>query len=414
MPNGIQTFNLPDIAQRAESVKASRLTNRVNELRLQDAQRKAQREESKRDIFQGAVSPEGEFDPQAAQRGLFQGGFAEEAFDLQKVNTEQQKASADLLEAVAGARGAELENVNTKLNLFGTASLGLTQAYQSQIEQGKTPQQAVQGTQPIYERVLQSLQAQDIDTSNFPQQFDPNTALAMTFASKDALDSLSQAPAKREIIKGATIGEETATLQETTAGSGEFEVLTVGGVPARGKKKAAVQINLGKPASAGERTAIAETRATIDELNNLKTLFDESFVGPLAGKIGAAKNIFGLNAPKREALIAATSAFKNQMIKAITGAQMSEPEAKRIMKQIPSETDAPSVWAAKWTQSVRNLETINNRRKEVLTQSGLRAPETLLPGDVPQGSIEIPNVTGPGGRRVFRTPDGRAFETGEQ
>jgi hypothetical protein len=180
---------------------------------------------------------------------------------------------------------------------------------------------------------------------------------------------------ERKVIKGVTFGEETGTIQETEPGSGVFRFLEVGGVPARGKKKAGVEINLGKPASASERTAIAETRASIDSLNNLKVLFDESFVGPAAGRAGAAKNVFGLNPDKQAAFIASTAAVRNQVIKDITGAQMSEPEAKRIMQQIPSENDSPNVWLAKWEQSLRNLERLNKRRKEVLKQSGLRVPE---------------------------------------
>lgn len=142
--------------------------------------------------------------------------------------------------------------------------------------------------------------------------------------------------------------------------------------------KAGIEINLGKPASAAERTAIAETRASIDALDNLKSLFDESFVGPAGGRVGAIKNVFGLNPPQQEAFLAATSAFKNQVIKEITGAQMSEQEAGRIMKQVPSETDAPSVWLSKYEQSINNLKTLNKRRQEVLKQSGLRVPEDTV------------------------------------
>lgn len=138
--------------------------------------------------------------------------------------------------------------------------------------------------------------------------------------------------------------------------------------------KPEVEINLGKPPSPGERTAIAETEASIDALNNLKSLFDTDFVGPAGGRIGAIKNIFGLNPVRQEGFIAATAAFRNQVIKQITGAQMSEPEAERIMKQIPNETDAPSVWLSKYEQSIKNLETINSRRREVLRQVGLKVP----------------------------------------
>lgn len=150
-----------------------------------------------------------------------------------------------------------------------------------------------------------------------------------------------------------------------------------------------VEISLGKPASASERTAIAETRASIDALDNLKALFDstKTKVGPIKGRIAPTAGLLGLTTDEQEAFMAATSAFKNAVIKDITGAQMSEVEAKRIMKQIPDITDPPTRWLAKWRQTKRNLEFIQRRRTQVLRQSGLRPPqgkEAILP-DLPSG-----------------------------
>lgn len=130
-----------------------------------------------------------------------------------------------------------------------------------------------------------------------------------------------------------------------------------------------------KVPSPTERTKIAETRAAIDSLNNLKSLYDKNFVGPIAGRKAKAKSILGLNPLDQEEFMAATSAFKNQVIKEITGAQMSEKEAERIMKQIPDITDQPNVWLAKHRQSIENLKRINERRKEVLRQTGVVVPE---------------------------------------
>lgn len=149
-----------------------------------------------------------------------------------------------------------------------------------------------------------------------------------------------------------------------------------------------VEIGLGKPASASERTAIAESRASIDALNNLKGLFKEEFVGPIKGKISPLAGLVGQTTQEQEAFMAATSAFKNMIIKQITGAQMSEPEAKRIMKQIPDITDPPARWKAKWEQSLKNVERIQKRRLQVLQQSGIR-----VPGDS-AAPLETPDTTG--------------------
>lgn len=140
--------------------------------------------------------------------------------------------------------------------------------------------------------------------------------------------------------------------------------------------QAAVQITFPKPASPSERTAIAETNASLDALNNLETLFNKSTTttGPIAGRLETAKGFFGLSSEDQENLLAATAAFKNKVIKDITGAQMSEQEANRIMKQIPLETDPPTRWRAKKRQTEINLRAIQRRRIQVLQQSGIAAP----------------------------------------
>lgn len=140
------------------------------------------------------------------------------------------------------------------------------------------------------------------------------------------------------------------------------------------KPSSLVSINLPKPASASERTAIAEGEAAIDSLNNIKSLFDASFVGPIAGRAGTVGELFGANTLERSEFIAATAAFKNQIIKEITGAQMSEIEANRILKQVPDVNNPPSVWQARWNQSLKNIEFLQIRRNEILRKSGIKAP----------------------------------------
>ena len=196
MPNGmtgpLRTFDLPGVVQRAEQVKASRLTNRVNELRLEGFKRKALKEEAKAGIFQRATSPTGEFDPQAAQRGLFQAGQPQEAFDLRKVQTAQQQAEATLANTIGTGEGLDLENAVKRNDILGRGALGVTQAYMNLINQGVDPIEAAQKTQPLYNQVLQGIQGQGVEIEGIPQQFDPNLTLATTLSSKSAADTFNQ------------------------------------------------------------------------------------------------------------------------------------------------------------------------------------------------------------------------------
>jgi hypothetical protein len=155
----------------------------------------------------------------------------------------------------------------------------------------------------------------------------------------------------------------------------------------------AVQVNLGKPASASERTAIAETEATLDSLDNLENLFNslETQTGPVVGRIAPAKGLLGLTTENQESLMAASSAFENKVIKDTTGAQMSEKEAQRILKQVPRMTDPPARWKAKLAQTRRNMKLIQKRRSEVLEKSGITSP-LASPIDVTQQQVSSPTT----------------------
>lgn len=136
-----------------------------------------------------------------------------------------------------------------------------------------------------------------------------------------------------------------------------------------------VQISFGR-STAAERTAIAETEASLDTLSNLESLFNKptTRTGPIVGRTDPTLGLIGATTDDQEAFMAATTAFKNRVIKDITGAQMSEPEAKRIMAQIPDITDPPARWKAKMAQTRRNLRVLQQKRSQVLKLSGIKSP----------------------------------------
>jgi hypothetical protein len=80
--------------------------------------------------------------------------------------------------------------------------------------------------------------------------------------------------------------------------------------------------------------------------------------------------------------MAEESTLKNAVIKATTGAAMSESEAVRIMEQIPSMTDKPEVWRAKAKATRENLTLL---RRRMLELSGASGDLPMAPGDVPAG-----------------------------
>jgi hypothetical protein len=137
-------------------------------------------------------------------------------------------------------------------------------------------------------------------------------------------------------------------------------IAELGGYPAR------------PPGNLAQRTI--ENEAALDSLGRLEQMFTAGAaedIGPAEGRMRRAVQgmplgvamleLLGQDTPRFANFEAATRGFQNAMIKAITGAQMSEPEAKRIMGQIPAVEDNPVVWAAKYDQSVVNLKDLEFR-----------------------------------------------------
>jgi len=223
-----------------------------------------------------------------------------------------------------------------------------------------------------------------------------------------------------------------AQTQKATAEAGQSESMQnvlqgllrgkEGGIGGLGLEDYDVSIGPGGPTfqpiklpSPTERTDIATGRASLDALDNLKVLFDstQTKTGPVIGRMAPTKGLFGLTTDEQEAFMAATSAFKNAIIKEITGAQMSEVEAKRIMKQVPDITDPPTRWQAKWIQSKKNLEFLQQRRLEVLGQSGMRVPTgvqgvTTTPQKPTQQIFTATNPTT--GEKVQSTDGGKTWQ----
>lgn len=111
-----------------------------------------------------------------------------------------------------------------------------------------------------------------------------------------------------------------------------------------------------RPPPGGGKDVLANETAEA-QLARLRGAFKPEFTGPIGGRLRTlGQQVPGVPVNKDFAdFSAATSAFRNSVIRAITGAQMSEPEAARIRQQIPEETDKPEVWLSKYEMTKRNL-----------------------------------------------------------
>jgi hypothetical protein len=118
------------------------------------------------------------------------------------------------------------------------------------------------------------------------------------------------------------------------------------------------------PLPAAVQTNVVGNEQSDAQLDRLQEMFDagaSEMIGPMEGRARRiGQSIPGVEVDQTFAdFDAATIAFTNSVIKAITGAQMSEPEARRIKGQIPQTSDKPEVWRAKAQATRANLRDLN-------------------------------------------------------
>ena len=147
------------------------------------------------------------------------------------------------------------------------------------------------------------------------------------------------------------------------------------------------------PSTEGEHTTLfpaqirimsIQNQAAIDQIQRLTAMIDDpesalqEQIGPFGGRLRSALLATGDVGQRIGKMVgdtgeeqgafsdfkAATASFKNAVIKAITGAQMSEQEAKRIMEQIPTENDILVSWRSKAKGSIASLQDLENRMRE--------------------------------------------------
>lgn len=147
----------------------------------------------------------------------------------------------------------------------------------------------------------------------------------------------------------------------------QWEVTSPGGLHAHGA------MVFPAPAPAGAQGKIAEYSTALSLLGDLRPdiedlmqraegqlRLDEGQVGPAAGRLSTFRQYLpgplGLDDPLWNRYTAKSAMLKNSVIKAITGAQMGEAEATRLMEQIPLPTDPLGVLLAKYDATVSNLQ----------------------------------------------------------
>jgi hypothetical protein len=168
--------------------------------------------------------------------------------------------------------------------------------------------------------------------------------------------------------------------------------------------RAVIDVRKGQPPSDKATEALRQHESSLLKMQALYDRFSGSFVGPVRGAIptGAlavplVKILFpALGLQEGEAKFRAlVSDIRSATIKQITGAQMNEFEAARILEAVPAITDTPEVFLAKQEVMLHNLAELQRITIALEAAGGRR-----FSGDVPQETVLIQGVP----VAVFKAP----------
>lgn len=206
-----------------------------------------------------------------------------------------------------------------------------------------------------------------------PQRIDPqNPAVRMLFDAAGLSPTASLGPIRRskeDIVAETTAAEEAREPfrikrdQRTADRMARFPIQiqtrdpdTGEGITRVGPRGTMSGQDFPLPPTGSQRTQMGETEAALDRVEDVRRLFKPGLVGPLEGRFNSVReNLPGVPVNRdASALKSAVAGLKNRVIKAITGAQMSEPEARRIQGELPDITQKPEVFELRLRQTEKN------------------------------------------------------------
>ena len=243
-----------------------------------------------------------------------------------------------------------------------------------------------------------------------PENVQRAAVLSMTPEKRATL--AGQAEGRAITVRGQDLSAETARRGQdlSAAAAAAGRAVTRRGqdlTNARAKEAAAAGGTGGAKLSAAAVEKIASVDQSLGMLDDIERLLPAmgGAVGPIDGRVAKAKISAGVGvSPELAEFDAQLTGLKNAVIKATTGAAMSEQEAKRIMGQLPDLSQPESIFQARLKTTRKNLDLLKKRTIEL---SGGVAPES---GDAAPGGAGALNQTPIGGRSgVEVVVNGRAF-----
>jgi hypothetical protein len=165
-----------------------------------------------------------------------------------------------------------------------------------------------------------------------------------------------------------------------TDDTGQQAYLAKGAAVPQGWKRAeksgsGVTINMPKAAPSGERESLNKLFEFDSQLERIEKSYDPKYVGRVQGVAGAAKELTGVGANKKESEFRqVTRDISDTLLRLRSGAQINEQEYQRMLKLVPTTNLPEQVFEARLKSLRTAIKDSIRIRKGTMEDSGFIVP----------------------------------------
>ena len=251
-----------------------------------------------------------------------------------------------------------------------------------------------------------------------PDERAANLQMEQAIRRQSELEQIAAAQAQREMVGDVPLHERR--YQDPVTGQERVETRTQPHV-ARGLGRGGSEIHAA-PLTQAQQTVLREMAPTVQSLVTIESILphfedrasanvtglgSQGAIGPLAGPVSQLRTLLpgwtGLDDDLFNRMNVEVYTLLNNTVRMITGAQMSNPEAARIKKQVPSINDRLSVFKEKLRATQANVRAMGeaNRMNIPLDDYYRMNPNVWRPegvvGEDATGTIRVEGLGDGGG-----------------
>lgn len=287
-----------------------------------------------------------------------------------KLDIAERKVTQQDRKLALDQQKAELDQAEQRLKIFGSVAFAIKQ-------RGSTPEAIQWGKQVLAQ---QGYDVSGVSDAMTPADVDSFIMMSMDAGERLKAEKLRLDQEYRESEIPRAVAKQEALLP------GQIEVARQRGA-AGAERQAQAQIRAAeieksaKPLTGAAAKEFADLEAAFELATDIGDLMEDRFVGKVGGTGGAVREFTGQISDEEVEFRQIVADVKDSLLRARSGAAITESEYRRLSRITPNVTDMPRVFKAKLRRFKKNLRTVMRAKRKIATtgRGELGAPPVATP-----------------------------------